>query len=132
MTRAEIDLSATEDGKPVDLSELRLEPEDKLPRAPRRRPAFAAFVLGVVVVAATVVTLVVLERPSPPGVAPTGAPAAPPALVPSADRISAGGYVDALRSANLLPALSGVVRRVYVALGQRVEAVWEDEDGSTD
>lgn len=110
----------------ADLSRIRLASHEKeLPRPPRRRIGLVAGLVGMI---AVVVVLILLFRSGPddaPAEEAVPAAAEPPAAdrTPlSASTVSAGGYIEARRTAILNPGRTGVIEALHVEPGQVVQA----------
>lgn len=119
----------------ANLSRLRLDEDARTARASKR--PWLRIALGVaVLICITLAVLLAHKTPNTAGqqVADRqGAAVSPaerrlPVVVPAAgskpaatESTTAGGYVEARRTAALVPARAGVVKRVLVKLGQRVE-----------
>jgi multidrug resistance efflux pump len=111
-----------------DLSQLHLEPQEKRASSARRQLTLAAVALALLIGGLVALAIVVSDGAETtedrPGAAARSQEAAPPPGSPArrdpAEAVLAGGYVEARRTAGLMPGRDGVVSKVLVVLGQPV------------
>jgi len=106
-----------------DLSRIRLDEEEKRPQA---GPGLRVVLVGATLVLGLALAVVLLLLTEDGGAEQTqyatASPPAPARVVTPSGFVTAGGYVEARRTAAIVPARGGVVAQVHARLGARVAA----------